>query len=157
MFDPVSYMQTLCSQLKATQSNYLFTRVSGIAALEEVLENSRRNDCFFAVDDSEDGITFRGAGATYYERRPYTVFLLAKAEYGDMDARAAVLAETRAIYRSILSRLIRDKRIIPVLDCENIRFFEVAPAFATGCAGIYFIFYVENPVSLVYDATAWTT
>lgn len=157
MFDPVAYMQTLCNQLNATAGKYTFARVSGIAALEEVLENSRRSNSFFAIDDSEDGITFRGAGATYFERRPYTVFLVAKAEYGDMDARASVLAETRAIYRSILSRLIKDKRTITVLDCENIRFFEVAPAFATGCAGIYFIFYVENPVNLVYDATAWTT
>ena len=41
------------------------------------------------------------------------------------------------------------------MSMENINLYEVPPAFAAGCSGLYFIFFVENPVNLVYDAAAW--
>lgn len=157
MFNPVTYMEQLHGELKLTKDKYLFQKVSGINALEGVLENSRRNDYFFAVDDSQDGTTYRGAGASYFEGRPYTVFILGKADYGDMATRAAVLEEAKTIYRHLLSRMIKDKITIPVINLATIRFYEVPPAFATGCSGLYFIFNVENPVSLVYDGTAWNS
>lgn len=155
MFDPISYLAQLHGELKITAEKYKFVKVSGTGALEGVLENSRREKHFFAVDDSQDGTTFRGAGAGYFERRPYTVFVLGKADYGDMETRATVLEEAKTIYRHIMSRLIKDKLTIPVLDLERVRFYEVPPAFATGCSGLYFVFNVENPVSLLYDEEAW--
>lgn len=155
MFDPINYMQALHSKLKLTKDKYKFCRVSGLAALEEVLEGFKREKYFFAVDDSQDGITFRGPGGGYYERRPYTVFIIGKADYGNMDQRATVLNEAKEIYRDILTRLIKEKLTIQVIDLQNIRFYEVPPAFAFGCSGLYFIFTVENPVSLTYNAAAW--
>ncbi len=154
MFDPISYMRTLQQTMKLTQTKYKFETVSGVNALEGILENFRRNKYFFAVDDSQDGVTFR-SGGTYFERRPYTVFILGRAEYGKMDQRAEVLTEAKAIFRSILSKLILDKRSIPILDVEKIQFYEVPPAFATGCSGLYFIFNVDVPINLAYDATEW--
>jgi len=156
MFNPITYLQQLHTELNLLAAKYKFVKVSGLNALEGILQNTRREKYFFAVDDSQDGTTFRGAGAGYYERRPYTVFILGKADYGDMETRAAVLEEAKAIYRHIMSRLIKDKVSIQVIDLERVRFYEVPPAFATGCSGLYFIFNVENPVNLVYDATAWT-
>lgn len=155
MFDPITYMQTLQQNMKLTAEKYRFEVVSGVDTLEGILEHSRKEKYFFAVDDSQDGVTFRGAGATYFERRPYTVFILGKAEYGDMVKRSEVLTEAKSIFRTILSRLILDKRSIPVLDVEKIQFYEVPPAFATGCSGLYFIFNIENPVNLVYDGDEW--
>lgn len=155
MFDPVEYMQSLHASLKLTKDNYKFCRVSGVNALEELLDNFKRSKHFFAVDDSQDGITFRGAGGGYFERKQYTVYILGRAEYGNMDQREAVLSEARTIFRSILSRLIKDKLSIPVLSAENIRFYEVPPAFAFGTSGLYFIFTVENPINLVFDAAEW--
>ena len=154
MFDPITYMQLLHSKLKLTSEKYKFARVSGVAALEEVLEGFKRNKFFFAVDDSQDGVTFRGGGS-YFERRTYTVYIIGRADYGNMDQRTEILTEAKTIFRSILTRLIKDKLTIPVLSAENIRFFEVPPAFAFGSAGLYFMFTVENPVNLVYDAAAW--
>ncbi len=156
MFDPVAYMQILHDQLIITKDKYKFVPVSGVGNLEGILENSRRHKYFFAVDDSQDGTTFRGAGG-YFERRPYTVFIVGKADYGDMQKRGEVMEEAKTIYRHLVSRLIKDKLQLPVIDLERIRFYEVPPAFATGCSGLYFVFNVENPVNLVYDAAAWTT
>ncbi len=156
MFDPITYMNTLHGQLKLTKDKYEFVKVSGLSTLEGVLENSKHHSYFFAIDDSQDGTTFRSGGA-YFERRPYTVFILGKAKYGDMEAREIVLSEAKIIYRHLLSRLIKDKLSIPVLNMERIQFYEVPPAFASGCSGLYFIFNVENPVNLVYDATEWSS
>ena len=132
MFDPITYMKSLHDAMKLTTEKYRFETVSGVSALEGVLEHSRRDKYFFAVDDSQDGVTFRGAGGTYFERRPYSVFILGKAEYGNMTQRSTVLDEAKIIFRNILSKLILDKRSIPVLNIENIQFYEVPPAFATG-------------------------
>ena len=154
MFDPIQYMQTLHGKMKLTKDKYRFEKVSGVSALEGILEHFKRNKFFFAVDDSQDGITFRAGGA-YFERRPYTVYVIGRAEYGNMDQRETILAEAKAIYRNILSKLIKDKLTIPVLNMEQIRFHEVPPAFAFGTSGLYFIFTVENPVNLVYDAAEW--
>lgn len=154
MFDPIAYMQTLHSKLKLTKVKYKFTTVSGVAELEGVLANFKREKFFFAVDDSQDGVTFRSSGA-YFERKQYSVYVLGRADYGNMDQREEVLAEAKTIFRSILSRLIKDKLTIPVLSAENIRFYEVPPAFAFGTSGLYFIFTIEQPVSLVYDAAEW--
>lgn len=155
MFDPVTYMETLHGELIATKTDYLFSRVSGVQGVEEILEKSRRNNKFFAIDDSQDGQTFRGAGGAFFERRAYTVFILTRTAYADMDARATVMAEARAIFRNIVSRMIKEKNTIPVIDLNRIQFYEIPPAFAHGTCGIYFIFNVENAVDLTYDATAW--
>ena len=154
MFDPIQYMQTLHSALKLTKDKYQFCRVSGVNALEEVLENFKKSKFFFAVDDSQDGVNFRSGGA-YFERKQYSVYVLGRADYGNMDQREQVLSEAKTIFRSILSRLIKDKLTIPVLSVENTRFYEVPPAFAFGTSGLYFIFTVEQPVNLVYDAAEW--
>ena len=155
MFDPIAYMRTLHGKLKATKTTYKFTEVSGVDNLEGVLQNSRHEKKFFAVDDSEEGITYRGAGGGYFERRQYTVFILGKATYGDMVKRAEVLVEARRIFRSLVTKLIKDKSSIPLVNLEQIRFFEVPPAFATGCSGLYFNFTVENPIELIYNAADW--
>jgi hypothetical protein len=155
MFDPIAYMQTLHGKLKATKTKYKFTTVSGVDNLEGILQNSRHDNYFLAVDDSEEGVTFRGAGGGFFERRQYTVFILGKAKYGDMVKRAEVMAEARGIYRSLVSKLVKDKNSIPVINTEQIRFHEVPPAFATGCSGLYFHFTVENAIELVYNAADW--
>lgn len=154
MFDPVQYMQDLHRKLKAL-ATYKFVTVSNVDNLEGILQNSRHESNFFAVDDSEDGITYRGAAGGYFERRQYTVFILGKADYGDLVKRAEVIAQARGIFRSIESKLIKDKNSIPVLNIEQIRFSEVPPAFASGCSGLFFNFTVENPVDLRYNAGEW--
>lgn len=155
MFDPSAYMKNVCEKMILTKDKYLFTKVSGISALEGIVENARRNSYFFAVDDSQDGVTFRGAAAGFFERRMYTIFILGKADYGDQKKRDEVLEEAKKIYRHTLSKMIKDKLTIPVVKLDQIRFYEVPPAFAVGCSGLYFIVTVENPINLVYDDNAW--
>jgi hypothetical protein len=157
IFNSVTYMQLLHSKMKLTKDKYKFTTVSGVDELEGILSGFKTSKFFFAVEDSQDGMTFRGAGGGYFERRPYTVYIVGRADYGNMEQRATILAEAKKIFRNIQSKLIVDRTNIPMINLESIRFFEVPPAFATGCAGIYFIFFVEIPVNLVYNAAEWTS
>jgi hypothetical protein len=160
MFNCISYLQGLHASLKATKDTYKFTTVSGIAALEGVVMNCKKNNRFFAVDDSEDGQTYQGNSGGFFERRTYTAFILIKTPWGDETKRAAALTEARTIYHSLVTKMIKDHAALAneltTLDTSNIRFHEVPPAFASGFSGIYFTFVVENPINLVYDAGSWS-
>jgi len=155
MFDPVVYMKSLKLSLKLTKDNYRFTTVSGVTALEDIITKDQKEKRFFAVDDSQDGKTFRGAGGGFFERRQYTVFVLRKVAFNDPSGRLSALEEAKTIYRKILARMIKDKNLISFIDLSEIPFYEVPPAFATGCSGIYFMFRVNNPIDLLYDGSDW--
>lgn len=157
MFDVLAYMEAIRASLKLTKDDYLFARVSGVDNLEEVLSNSKRHNKFFAVNDAQN---FQTLGGTHYnERRHYTIYLLAKCGYNEMDKRTAILAEARAIYRSILSKMIVDRHNqangLESLSTARINANEVPSAFADGMAGIYFSFHIDNPVDLTFNAADW--
>lgn len=53
----------MCLKNKLAKTHGFFPCVcSGINSLEEVLENFRRQSAFFAVDDTNDGVTERRSG-----------------------------------------------------------------------------------------------
>ncbi len=156
-FDITSYMQEICSSLKATKK-YTFVSVSSVKNMEGVL-NDRRSAYFFAVDDSQEGYIFENEGGGFFERRPVQVILLGRLErYPDLEGRKRILAEVRDIYRKIVSRLIRDSyRFEPIayINTDSIPFDEIPGQFAGGTAGLIFTFTVDIPISLEYDADEW--
>lgn len=158
IFDIIDYCRRLQQSLKRT-SGYEFCRVSDAKAMEEVLQNSKRCNRFFAVDDSQEGITFCGDGGGWFERRPVTIFLLGKvAKWPDMNEREKVLNEMRYIYRQLLSRLLHDQAEFEPLTYLNegdISFDEIPGEFAGGTAGLFFTFTVDIPVNLEYDESEW--
>ena len=157
MWNAVTYFQTLHSKLKLTNFDYHFCRVSGLNQLEDVLNNYSRKDAFFAVDDSDDGHTVSTSGG-YFNRRTIAVFILKKFNINDMVQREEVLNECRSIYISLLSKILVDKNSIPELayvDNSRIPYHEVPGQFAGGTAGLYFVIAIDEPISLVYNATEW--
>lgn len=158
VFNVIDYLGTLQRGLKRTTA-YQFCRISDPKSMEEVIQNSKRSERFFAVDDSQEGITFRGDGGGWFERRPVVVFLLGKlSKWPDMDGREDILEEMRGIYRQLLARLIHDQSFYEALsymDEENISFDEIPGEFAGGTAGLFFTFTVDIPVNLEYDESEW--
>lgn len=157
-FNIIEYLHGLQRELKAT-SGYEFCRVSDPKNMEEVLQNSKRKDRFFAVDDSQEGVIFAGDGDGWFERRPVVVFLLGKLNrWPDMDGRAKILDETRAIYRKLISRLLLDRdryEELLYLNTESIPFDEIPGQFSGGTSGIFFTFTIDIPVNLEYDESDW--
>lgn len=157
MWNAVSYFQTLSSKLKATKTNYSFCRVSGINHLEDVLLKGQRHKAFFAVDDSDDGVTIQSNGG-YFNRRAIVVYILKKYKITDMVERETALNECRSIHKSILTKLIKDSNEVNELlffDKRRIPYHEVPGMFAAETTGLYFILTIEEPINLVYDATEW--
>lgn len=157
-FNITGYLHRLQQELKDT-SDYEFCRISDPKSMEEVLQNSKRKERFFAVDDSQEGITFEGDGGGWFERRPVVVFLLVKlSRWPDMDGREKILNEVRGIYRKLLARLIHDREEFEPLfyiNPENIPFDEIPGQFSGGTAGLFFTFTIDVPVSLEYNESDW--
>lgn len=157
-FDVVEYLRRLQKELKNT-AEYEFCRVSDPKNMEEVLQSCKRKERFFAVDDSQEGITFEGDGSGWFERRPVVIFLLCKlSRWPDMDGREKILNEVRGIYRKLLTRLIRDRdkyEALAYLNTESIPFDEIPGQFSGGTAGLFFTFTIDIPVSLEYNESDW--
>lgn len=157
-FDAIGYLSQLQKKLKDT-SGYEFCRVSDPKNMEEVLQACKRKDRFFAVDDSQEGITFEGEGGGWFERRPVVVFLLGKlSRWPDMAGREKILNEVRRIYRKLLARLIHDREKyepLAYLNTESIPFDEIPGQFSGGTAGLFFTFTVDIPINLEYDESDW--
>ena len=156
MFNPVSYFTDLASKLKLTKDTYTVSLISGITELEEVLANRKRKSNFIAIDINEDGTTIQGEGRGYFERRPYTIFLCSYAGNSLTD-RHNKLAELRSIYRSFITKIIKDRSTnqLLLINTKRIPFYELPGSFADGFVGIYFILTVDNQINLVYDPTEW--
>ena len=67
LFDAIGYFKSMCLKNKLAKTHGFFPCVcSGINSLEEVLENFRRQSAFFAVDDTNDGVTERCSDEEIY-------------------------------------------------------------------------------------------
>ena len=157
MWNAVTYFATLASSLKLTKAKYKFCRVTGLNYLEDLLAGMNSSDAFFAVDDSDDGMTIRNGGG-YFNRRAIVVYILKKYKFGDQSARETVLNETREIRRQLITRLLKDSGTVDgltFLDKSRIPYHEVPGYFAAGTAGIYFIITIDEPTDLVYNGDEW--
>jgi hypothetical protein len=158
-FDAHNCFERICSTDKiASVGEYKFCRVSGISYMEEMIRKFKTAKAYFCIDDTEDGNLFQSGGG-YMEWRQYTVFLLKKFPFGNMDVQHEVLNECRRIYRQIMKKPIRDRRLLanemtcPVI--ERIPFYEIPGYFISGCTGLYFSISVDIPTELCYDGNGW--
>ena len=157
MLNATNYFKEICNTLKETKSDqFHFCRVTGLDYLEDVLAKVKSKNAFFAVDDSDDGVTTCNSGG-YFERKSVVVYLLKKYDVKDLLDREVKLNEVRSIYRKILSKLIIDKKNVSALYYldTNIYYHEVPGFFAAGTCGLYFIISYSEAVELIYNATDW--
>ena len=160
LFDAIGYFKKLClaNKLAVTYEFHPCT-CSGIHSLQEVLQEFRYHSAFFAVDDTNDGVTEKRSGG-YFKKRTFTVFLLKSYRIDDMDDRQKSLDVCRQLFRQIHSRLIRDKENLDnelvYLDTEKILSRELGRYFINGCTGLYFMAEVSEPTNLCYNEQEWT-
>jgi len=157
MWNAVAYFENLQKKLKLTKTGYKFCRVTGINYLEEILSSSPGEKNFFAVDDTDDGVTIR-KGSGYFQRRAIVIFLLKNFDVINQIDREIKLNETRLIRNQLVSKLLRDSNEIQdllYLDKMRIPYKEVPGFFANGTCGIYFIITLEEPVSLIFNTDDW--
>ena len=77
LFDYIEYFRGLWQANKLAQAeNFKFCTCSGIETLQGPLQQFRTTNAFFCVDDTNDGVTFRGTNGGWFKRRTLTVFLM---------------------------------------------------------------------------------
>lgn len=159
LFDAVGYFKTMCLKNKLAKANSFYPCVcSGINSLEEVLQNLRRQSAFFAVDDTNDGVTEKRSGG-FFKKRTFTVFLMKRYKFDDMAARQLSLDICRQLFRQVHSRMLVDRENmnneLVYLNTDNVYSRELGEYFISGCTGLYFMIDVSEPVSLIYNSDEW--
>ena len=160
MFDAHKYFEKICQTNKLLiEGKYHFCRVTGISYMEEVIQKFQREKAYFCIDDTEDGTIISNSGNGYFERRQYTVFILKKYSFNNMDEQHAALEECRRICRQIVKKLIFDRSVLAnemtYLHVDRIPFYEVPGYFISGCTGLYFMVTVDIPTELCYEPEDW--
>lgn len=158
-FDGYSYFEQICSKNKlAIEQGFRFCRVMGLHGMEEAISGIKKHTCFFCVDDTNDGTTVQSNGG-FFKRRVFTVFLLKRYKFGDMEEQHRALEVCRRLYDQICSRMIVDKEELGnqliYLNTERIHFREMEKYFLSGCAGVYFMIDVDEPINLCYEPEQW--
>lgn len=157
MFNSVEYFKTCTETLKLTKDTFVSRKISGIRNLEGIISD-RENDKFIAVDDTDDGYTYQGAGGGWFKRRTVTVFILQKYSITNMDERQERLEECRVIMKRFQSKIIADAQELEellYLDKSRMPHFEIDEYFANGSTGLYFMISFNEPTDLQYDANDW--
>lgn len=159
-FDAQSYFASINKENKLLKNNrFFFSRVTGLGNMEEVIQTYKKSPAYLCVDDTNDGHTFQGGSGGYFERRMYTVFILHRYDMKSMSSQSEKLNLCRNIYSQICSKLINDKRNgksgLTFLKTDRIPFYELEGYALNGVTGLYFMFNIEKPINLCYDANQW--
>lgn len=158
-FNAFEYFSQIAASLKLAKDNgYYPCRVSGLANMEDVVNSLTNRMAYFAIDDTNDGYTFRN-GAGYFERKMYIIFILKKFPLKNMEKQSLALEECRQIYRAVVSRLIKDRAMLEqgtvYLDTSRISFHEMEGYAIAGTTGLYMTLTIDQPINLCYNADDW--
>lgn len=158
-FNAYDYFEKICTKNKLARSGqFEFCRVTGLEGMEEALNNFRKTETFFCIDATNDGSTVQVNGG-FFKRRVFTVFLLKRYKFGDMSAHQEALNICRTLFDQICSRMLLDREILLgdliYLNTDRIHFREMEKYFLSGCAGIYFMIDIDEPLDLSYEPEQW--
>lgn len=158
-FDFAAYIAALTKSNRLARCHHFQpSTCSGINYLEGMLEQYQTTANFVCTSDVCDESTLQ-VGGGWMKRRLFTVFILARCEYGNQQSQTAALALCRELYRQFLSRLLRDqddlRNELIYLNFADIRSMELGGQFLNGCTGLYFMLSMDEPTDISYNAEEW--
>ena len=107
-YDFNAYLRRIASENRlAAQEGFFPCRCSGLNFLEDLLQNFRTQKAFIAVSDVTDGSTTQRGGG-WMKTRVFTIFILHRFRFGDMDDYESAMAMCREVQRQLHSRLLHD-------------------------------------------------
>ena len=81
-------------------------------------------------------------------------------EHDNEDDRREKMDKCRELLRQFQSGLLYDAPLFVneglYVQMDNIRSREMGGIFLTDCTGLYFMFYVDEPVDISYNPAEWT-
>lgn len=159
-FDGLDYFRQLHAESElATRGGFQFCTSAGVAGLEEALEKFQSANAFFIVDDTTTGNLSTGSGAGWFNRRAFTVFLLRRYTFNDLADRRDAMDKCRALFRSLMSRMIRDSQHFGDaqvwLQTRTVLYKEFSEFFLSGTTGLFFTIEIMEPERLVFNTDEW--
>ena len=163
MFDAITYFTTITQQNKLAQKEgFLPITISGPDNLEGIFEEFRDNDRFVAISDTNTGNISSNDGAYgFFKRRAYTVFILSAYEYNNLSDRQQQLTLCRQLFLQFVTKILHDKYTynseeLMYVDTQSIPNQEIGRYYLSGLTGLFFTIYVQEPLSLEFNADQWT-
>lgn len=159
-FDAMQYFSGIGKRNRlAKQNKFHVGFCSGIEGLQDALGGFQTHKNFFLVDDTTDGRLHSG-GNGHFQKRVYTVFIIAGYRFSDMADRERALDMCREIARQVASKLLNDYYYekyegIEFLDINSIMTRELGRYSISGGTGMYFMVGNDEPINLVYNAAEW--
>ena len=118
IFDALEYFKTLGKKNRlCKQHGFKPVFCSGPDSIEGVMQEFQKTANFVMIDDTTDGNTF-SEGVSFFQRRVYTVFILASYKWDDMKDRKIKLNLCREIFKQFkhLTSLLSPVNIVSCKD-----------------------------------------
>ena len=156
-----AYMERLVQANRlARREGFRSAVCSGVGHLEGLLEAWHDTERFVCTSDVCEGAALQRGGG-WFMRRVFTVFVLARFDWGDSASQEAAMGLCRELYRQLLSRLLRDAEDAPpglaYLNMADVRSTEIGGAFVNGCTGLYFMLAMDEPTDISYNPAEWNS
>ncbi len=160
IFDALDYFKNLGEKNRLCKLHgFKPVFCSGPDSIEGVMNEFQKTANFVMVDDTTDGNTF-SEGVSFFQRRVYTVFILASYKWDDMKDRKDKLDLYREIFKQFIRRMIWDKNRLEsededddftFLNVEKIYSKEYGRYTMNGVTGLYFMVSNDEPESMEYE------
>lgn len=162
MFDGVNYLLSLARANRlASENEYKVSLCSDLHSIEPMMADYQTTANFLMVMDAVDGAMVGGRPG-WFNRRVYTVAIIARYQWDDLSDRNQKLAICREIYRQMLTRLIVERENFeyhedkPVfLRTDNMQYREMEPYAMAGATGVVFTLRIDEPTNLEYNTADW--
>lgn len=158
-FDAMTYFNALTRQNRLCQEKgFKPVMASSPMSLEGLLQEMKTTARFVAIDDTNEGSVFENSGG-YFKNTTFTVWILSRYKFGDMNDRQEQLNLCRNVYRQFLARILHDKYQwsldFTYLLNDQVETRELGAWFIDGLTGVEFHLTIQEQLSLTYDDTLW--
>ncbi len=161
MFDGIQYFKNLANcNLLAVKHGFHVGECSSLEAIEPIMDEYQTKSNFILVDDTIDAsVVTNGSG--WFNRRVFTVAILARHRWNDTKDRNDKLNLCREIFRQFLTRLVLDKENFKYntdlcyMRTEILRYREMNTYSMDGATGVVFMLPVDEPTDLIFRTDEW--
>ncbi len=158
LFDALGYFKTLAEKNRlCLQHGFKPVFCSGPESIEGIVQEFQKTANFVCIDDTTDGNLF-SEGVSYFQRRVYSVFIIASYKWDDMQDREEKLNLCRRIFKQFVKKMIWDRQQLEAtedsftfLNTERIYSKEMGRYSISGVTGLYFMVDNDDPESMEYE------
>ena len=168
-FDIVAFMENAArcrNSVKHTDTEKHFFRISGLQAMDEVLQSmGEARFPAILVEDELDGQFIDNNSDNVLDMRNFIFYVEKQVRSVDMDDREDIIRECNVICRHILSLMFRYKSEegkknlndsgLRYLDRSSVSYFTIGPV-GDNCFGIACGFQILDTPDVRFDESAWT-